>query len=90
MNITVTIIVIIIFFHLARSAPRYDERFLGFGWNKVSYIMELDAMGFVSVTMTMVKMMVLMVMNDGDGGGGGGEDDDDVDNNNCDDAYEAK
>ena len=25
------------------NALRYDERFVGFGWNKVSYIMELDA-----------------------------------------------
>jgi len=23
----------------------YDERFVGFGWNKVSHIMELDAQG---------------------------------------------
>ena len=26
----------------------YDERFVGFGWNKVSHIMELDAQGWVS------------------------------------------
>lgn len=25
--------------------PKYDERFFGFGWNKVSHIMELDAQG---------------------------------------------
>lgn len=26
-----------------RDCPEYDDRFLGFGWNKVSHIMELDA-----------------------------------------------
>lgn len=26
--------------------PSYDKRFFGFGWNKVSHIMELDAAGF--------------------------------------------
>ncbi|XP_061199407.1 xylosyl- and glucuronyltransferase LARGE2 [Neopsephotus bourkii] len=26
-----------------RDCPRYDQRFVGFGWNKVSHIMELDA-----------------------------------------------
>nr|XP_039262450.1 LARGE xylosyl- and glucuronyltransferase 1-like [Styela clava] len=26
--------------------PAYDKRFFGFGWNKVSHIMELDALGF--------------------------------------------
>ncbi|KAE8606480.1 hypothetical protein XENTR_v10010749 [Xenopus tropicalis] len=26
-----------------RDCPEYDQRFLGFGWNKVSHIMELDA-----------------------------------------------
>ncbi|KAM3919319.1 LOW QUALITY PROTEIN: xylosyl- and glucuronyltransferase LARGE2 [Leptodactylus fuscus] len=29
-----------------RDCPEYDERFLGFGWNKVSHIMELDAKGY--------------------------------------------
>ncbi|XP_069714242.1 xylosyl- and glucuronyltransferase LARGE2 [Phaenicophaeus curvirostris] len=26
-----------------RDCPNYDQRFVGFGWNKVSHIMELDA-----------------------------------------------
>lgn len=26
-----------------RDCPRYDRRFLGFGWNKVAHVMELDA-----------------------------------------------
>jgi glycosyltransferase-like protein LARGE len=28
-----------------RSIPEYDEHFVGFGWNKVSHIMEMDALG---------------------------------------------
>jgi glycosyltransferase-like protein LARGE len=26
-----------------RDCPAYDRRFVGFGWNKVAHIMELDA-----------------------------------------------
>lgn len=26
-----------------RDCPRYDSRFVGFGWNKVAHIIELDA-----------------------------------------------
>lgn len=26
-----------------RDCPEYDQRFVGFGWNKVSHIIELDA-----------------------------------------------
>lgn len=26
-----------------RDTPEYDRRFVGFGWNKVAHIMELDA-----------------------------------------------
>ena len=28
-----------------KNVTKYDERFVGFGWNKVSHIMELDAQG---------------------------------------------
>ncbi|XP_036041349.1 LARGE xylosyl- and glucuronyltransferase 2 isoform X4 [Onychomys torridus] len=28
---------------VARDCPRYDPRFVGFGWNKVAHIIELDA-----------------------------------------------
>jgi len=31
--------------------PQYDTRFVGFGWNKVSHIMELDAQGYVFVVL---------------------------------------
>jgi len=27
------------------NVPLYDTQFVGFGWNKVSHIMRLDAMG---------------------------------------------
>ena len=30
-----------------RSAPDFDERFVGFGWNKAQYTMHLDALGCV-------------------------------------------
>ena len=33
------------------NALRYDERFVGFGWNKVSYIMELKAKGYEFVVL---------------------------------------
>lgn len=26
-----------------RDCPEYDQRFVGFGWNKVSHVVELDA-----------------------------------------------
>ena len=29
-----------------RELPLYDQRFVGFGWNKVSHILELDALGY--------------------------------------------
>nr|XP_044986257.1 LARGE xylosyl- and glucuronyltransferase 2 isoform X1 [Jaculus jaculus] len=31
---------------VARDCPRYDSRFVGFGWNKVAHIVELDAQGY--------------------------------------------
>ncbi|XP_056383601.1 xylosyl- and glucuronyltransferase LARGE2 [Hyla sarda] len=34
-----------------RDCPEYDQRFLGFGWNKVSHIMELDAKGYELVVL---------------------------------------
>jgi len=30
-----------------KTLPQYDEHFVGFGWNKVSHIMEMDALGLV-------------------------------------------
>lgn len=32
-----------------RDCPEYDQRFVGFGWNKVSHVMELDAQVGVQV-----------------------------------------
>lgn len=29
-----------------KTAPWFDPRFVGFGWNKASYIMQLDAAGY--------------------------------------------
>lgn len=29
-----------------RNVTEYDNRFMGFGWNKVSHIMELEAQGY--------------------------------------------
>ncbi|XP_077868932.1 xylosyl- and glucuronyltransferase LARGE1 [Saccoglossus kowalevskii] len=29
-----------------KDSPLYDTRFVGFGWNKVSHIMEIDALGY--------------------------------------------
>lgn len=34
-----------------KDIPKYDQRFLGFGWNKVSHIMELDAQGYEFVVL---------------------------------------
>ncbi|XP_041366032.1 LARGE xylosyl- and glucuronyltransferase 1-like [Gigantopelta aegis] len=31
---------------IRKDIPQYDKRFMGFGWNKVSHIMELDAQGY--------------------------------------------
>lgn len=29
-----------------KNVTQYDSRFMGFGWNKVSHIMELEAQGY--------------------------------------------
>lgn len=34
-----------------KDIPLYDQRFVGFGWNKVSHIMELDALQFEFVVL---------------------------------------
>ncbi|KAK4319840.1 hypothetical protein Pmani_009257 [Petrolisthes manimaculis] len=34
-----------------KDVPEYDTRFVGFGWNKVSHIMELHVMGFEFVVL---------------------------------------
>lgn len=36
------------------NVSRYDERFLGFGWNKVSHIMKLNALGYEFVVLPAV------------------------------------
>lgn len=42
-----------------RQVPGYDTRFLGFGWNKSSFIMELDALGFDFVVLPSAFMIHL-------------------------------
>lgn len=32
---------------VGKDIPKFDQRFVGFGWNKVSHIMELDVLGYV-------------------------------------------
>lgn len=36
---------------IKKDCPRYDPRFVGFGWNKVSHIMEVDAQGYEFVVL---------------------------------------
>lgn len=43
-----------------KEAPFYDQRFVGFGWNKVSHIMELDALGLV--TCTKIATLLLLTL----------------------------
>lgn len=33
------------------DVPKYDTRFVGFGWNKVSHIMELEARGYTFIVL---------------------------------------
>ncbi|XP_011299721.1 glycosyltransferase-like protein LARGE2 isoform X2 [Fopius arisanus] len=36
---------------VSKSTPLYDQRFIGFGWNKVSYITHLTALGYKYVVL---------------------------------------
>ena len=36
-----------------KDIPKYDTRFVGFGWNKVSHIMELAIQGYVLFCFTL-------------------------------------
>lgn len=36
---------------VSKNIPEFDQRFLGFGWNKVSHIMQLDAEGYEFVVL---------------------------------------
>ena len=40
-----------------KNVTKYDERFMGFGWNKVSHIMELDAQGYEFVVLPKAFMI---------------------------------
>uniref|UniRef100_A0A8B9H7R4 LARGE xylosyl- and glucuronyltransferase 1 n=1 Tax=Astyanax mexicanus TaxID=7994 RepID=A0A8B9H7R4_ASTMX len=40
-----------------RDCPEYDRRFVGFGWNKVSHIMELDAQEYEFVVLPNAYMI---------------------------------
>ncbi|XP_012686144.1 LARGE xylosyl- and glucuronyltransferase 2 [Clupea harengus] len=40
-----------------RDCPEYDQRFVGFGWNKVSHIMELDAQEYDLVVLPNAYMI---------------------------------
>ncbi|TWW65079.1 LARGE xylosyl- and glucuronyltransferase 1 [Takifugu flavidus] len=40
-----------------RDSPEYDRRFVGFGWNKVAHIMELDAQEFEFVVLPNAYMI---------------------------------
>ena len=39
------------YFIVSRNVSKYDERFVGFGWNKVSHVMELAAQGYELVVL---------------------------------------
>ena len=38
------------------NVSRYDKRFVGFGWNKVSHILELQAQGLVEYFRFLLKI----------------------------------
>lgn len=42
-----------------RDCPEYDQRFVGFGWNKVSHIMELDAQVKVPSCFSLQRLRLL-------------------------------
>ncbi|KAK7898718.1 hypothetical protein WMY93_019571 [Mugilogobius chulae] len=42
---------------VASSSPEYDRRFVGFGWNKVAHIMELDAQEYEFVVLPNAYMI---------------------------------
>ena len=45
------------YFVVNRNVTRYDERFVGFGWNKVSHVMELAAQGYELVVLPEAYMV---------------------------------
>ena len=44
------------------NVSHYDERFVGFGWNKVSHIMELDAQRSVSYLAKLVLHILYLTV----------------------------
>lgn len=45
------------YFIVNHNVTRYDERFVGFGWNKVSHVMELAAQGYELVVLPEAYMV---------------------------------
>ena len=45
------------------NVSRYDKRFVGFGWNKVSHILELQAQGLVEYFRFLLKITMYTVLN---------------------------
>ncbi|KAK4469711.1 hypothetical protein MN116_007235, partial [Schistosoma mekongi] len=44
---------------VSRYATKFDETFIGFGWNKASYIMALDALGYKFIVLANVFLIHL-------------------------------